>query len=425
MVQKSSLGRLVSLWSLLGLGVLAGCGGGLGGESHLVLHEDTPTEQEDAIEPELPGLEVAPPLVLRGTENERPTPPRAPVLSFQPGFNQVLRTSHSVGSLTTFRLRIPVGRTGGRLKITFRSGDGTLVLQKATVAQAGLYGDLASTPVPLTFLGSPGFTVGARTRVTSDPVRLPVNFRDELYVSFEVTGALSASAIHAFPDSFYRSGAYSGVTGSFGGAAWERAIGVATLEVESPTGRTFLAIGDSITEGYIEPFNDTRNAWPSLAERQMGIPIVNGGVSGQGFYAALQFLDQEVLALSGITDCLVLLGTNDLGAVTDAELQDRMTRLLTRLQPFCRLWVSTLLPKEKANYGNYEDVKAGRVAFNTWLRTQTRFQFQLIDLEAVTRQPTNVHMFIDGLDIDGIHPTTEGHRVIAAEVVRVMRSKGL
>src|SRR5688500_2276710 len=98
MGRRSSLGRVLSLWSLLGFGVLAGCGGGSDGESLLVLHYDTPAEVEDAIGPEepLPGLEVAPPLVLHGKESERPTPPRAPVLAFQPAFHQALRGSHSV-----------------------------------------------------------------------------------------------------------------------------------------------------------------------------------------------------------------------------------------------------------------------------------------------------------------------------------------
>ena len=126
MGQRSSLGRLLSLWSLGGFAVLMGCGGGVKGESDLVLHHDSPTAVEDAIEP---GLEVAPPLVLRGTESERPTPPRAPVLAFQPGFHQALRWSHNVSSVTTFRMRIPVARTGGRIKVAFRSGDGTLTLQ--------------------------------------------------------------------------------------------------------------------------------------------------------------------------------------------------------------------------------------------------------------------------------------------------------
>jgi lysophospholipase L1-like esterase len=43
----------------------------------------------------------------------------------------------------------------------------------------------------------------------------------------------------------------------------------------------------------------------------------------------------------------------------------------------------------------------------------------------VTRQPDNVHLFIDGLEVDGIHPSVEGHRVMATEVVRVLREAGI
>jgi lysophospholipase L1-like esterase len=99
-----------------------------------------------------------------------------------------------------------------------------------------------------------------------------------------------------------------------------------------------------------------------------------------------------------------------------------MTQLLDRLRPFCRTWVSTLLPKEKTNYGTYEQVKRDRVAFNAWLRQQTRAE--VIDLEAVTRSPSSVHLFLDGLEVDGIHPSAQGHRVMAAEVVRVLRARG-
>src|SRR5437016_2018314 len=53
-----------------------------------------------------------------------PAPPPAP--EFQPAFHQALRWSKSVSGLTTFRMRIPVGRAGERLRITFRSGDGSL-----------------------------------------------------------------------------------------------------------------------------------------------------------------------------------------------------------------------------------------------------------------------------------------------------------
>lgn len=423
---------LVGVWCLLGLGLGSGCGEGENGDDAPVAPSPeaeapapVPAPLEAPVPPEPPsnGLEVAPPLVLHERELTRPTPPVAPVLSFQPGFHQALRWSHSVGSLTTFRMRIPVGRAGGRLRVTFRSGDGSLSLQKATVARAGPNGALASEPAPLTFSGSPGFNVGARVRVSSDPVDFPVSFREELSVSFEVRGALSVSAINAFPGSFMRAGAYASTSGAIGGTSWPRAIGVATIDIEGPTGRAFVALGDSITEGYIDTYNDMRDAWPSLTQAQLGVPVVNAGVSGQGFYGALTTVDQEVLALSGITDCLILLGTNDLSAVTDAELQKRMNRLLDRLEPFCRPWVSTLLPKEKSNHGNYEVVKQSRLVFNAWVRSQTRAH--VIDLEAVTRQPGDVHLFIDGLEVDGIHPSAQGHQVMAAEVSRVLLQQGL
>ena len=81
----------------------------------------------------------------------------------------------------------------------------------------------------------------------------------------------------------------------------------------------------------------------------------------------------------------------------------------------------TLLPKEKSNHGDYEVVKKQRLEMNAWIRTTFP---DVIDFEAVTRQPGNVHLFLDGLEVDGIHPSALGHQVMADEVVRVLRSSG-
>jgi lysophospholipase L1-like esterase len=378
-----------------------------------------PSSSEEA---ELPGdgLEVAPVRVERDMGKPRPAPP--PPILFQPGFHQALRWSYTAGSLTTFRLRVPVGRAGERVRLAFRAGDGSLTLKRVFLARVGPDGTLVTPPVQVTFGGNPGLNATARQRVVSDPLPFAVGFRDELAVSFEAQGRLAVSAINALPGSFMRVGAYAHLSGALGGTVWERAVGLATVEVEGAPTRAFVAIGDSITEGWYSDRNDTRAAWPSRTEAQLGVPIVNAGVSGQGFYDAIRLLDGEVLALEGITDCLILLGTNDLGAVTVQKLQERMTTLLQRLKPFCRTWVSTLLPKEKSNHGDYEVVKTSRLQFNAWLRAT---QPDLIDLEAVTRQPNNVHLFIDGLEVDGIHPSQEGHRVMSREVLRVLRAKGV
>jgi lysophospholipase L1-like esterase len=410
---------LVCAWAVL---VMAGCGstGGAGEEPI-----PPPTSEDPApVTPppdELPAP-PPPPVVVEPVEPAPvPQPPRPPPPLFQPGFHQALRWSHSTGGVT-FRLRVPVGRTGERVRLAFRSGDGNLVLRKATIALAGPNGSLASAPVAVTFSGTPGFSVGARARVVSDPVSLPVGFRDELAVSFEVQGALAVSAIHALPGSFVRSGSHTDVTGPLGGTPWDRAVGLATVEVEGPPARAFVALGDSITEGYIDELDDTRLAWPSVAEARLGVPIVNAGVSGQGFYDGMLNLDAEVLALEGITDCLVLLGTNDLGAQTVDKLQARMTSLIERLRPFCRPWVGTLLPKEKSNHGDYEVVKKQRLEVNAWLRATFP---DVIDFEAVTRQADNVHLFLDGLEVDGIHPSAEGHRTMATEAARVLKEAGV
>jgi lysophospholipase L1-like esterase len=346
---------------------------------------------------------------------------------FQPGFHEALRWSYSTSTATsgplTVRLRVPVGRPGARVRLTFRSGDGALALSKATIAKAGANGALASAPVAVTFSGSAGFSVGSRVLAVSDPIPFTVGFRDELAISFEAKGALAANAIETLPGSYLRPGAYASTTGALGGTASGIGLGLATLDVEGPPSRAFVAIGDSITEGYISERDDTRKAWPSLAEAQLGVPVVNSGVSGQGFYEELENLNQEVLSLKGITDCIVLLGTNDLSSLNMEGLKTRMTLLTNRLQPLCRTWVSPLLPKEKSNHGDYEVVKRDRLSFNAWLRTT--YSASLIDLEAVTRQPDNVHLFLDGLEVDGIHPSAQGHQVMAAEVTRVLRAAGV
>ncbi|MCP3098477.1 GDSL-type esterase/lipase family protein [Myxococcus sp. K15C18031901] len=396
---------------------------------------EAPTSEEPSAEtseptegverPDVP-VDVAPVVDDNGQESETPPPaPPPPPDTFQPGFHQALRWSHSVGALTTFRMRIPVARAGKRVEVTFRAGDGSLVLQRATVARAAPDGTLLTPPVALTFGGKPGFTATPRQLVRSDPTDFPVSFHDELAITFEVRGALAASAINAFPGGLVRSGTHALTTSALGGDAFERSVGVATVEVEGPPSRAFIALGDSITEGYMDLTNDTRNAWPSLVETQLGIPVVNAGVSGQGFYDALRLLDDEVLAVTGVTDCIVLLGTNDLGETgAEEQMEARMLVLVQRLEPFCHVWVGTLLPKEKTNYGAYALVKTQRLQFNAWLRAGGTGA-EVIDTEAVTRRPDDVHRYLDGYGADGIHPSAEGHKAIAAEVARVLREKGV
>ncbi len=400
-------GRLV----LLLAGALA-CGGG------------TPAAPDEApappspVQPQTPEEEPVP-----------PPPPPPPPQHFQPGFHQALRWTHWAESLTTWRLRVPVGRGGGRVRLTFRAGEGSLQLQRVLLARAGEGETLLTAPVPVTCAGAAGTSLPAHGRVRSDPLPFALAAGDELFVTFEAEGALAASAIGALPGSRVRGGAHAAAAGELGGSSWRRALGLATLEVEALQGRAVVAVGDSITEGYLDGADDVRKAWPGVAQRALGVPVLNAGVSGQGLYAALENLDEEVLALEGVTDCVVLLGTNDLGADEDSqELREQLAELFTRLRPFCTVWASTLLPKERSNHSSYEVVRTQRLVVNRWLREEAPaagLVHGVIDLEAVTRSEQSVHLFAEGLGSDGIHPTVRGQRVMGEEVARVLREAGV
>ena len=243
----------VGVWALL----MTGCGPAEEGTTPPVAEQSgvsdgVPGEAQNQPLPDT--ISVAP---VRPDEQDATPQPLAPLL--QPGFHEALRWSQGV-SATTYRLRVPVGRAGTRLRLAFRSGDGSMTLSKATVARAGANGALASTPVTVTFNGSQAFSAGARQRVVSDPVPFTVGFRDELAVSFEVQGALAVSAIETLPGSFMRSGSYASTTGALGGSAWNKGIALATIDVEGTPARSFVAIGDSITEGYIGDHDDTHVA---------------------------------------------------------------------------------------------------------------------------------------------------------------------
>jgi len=356
-----------------------------------------------------------------------PTARAQATVVFEPAFHQALRWSVSTTARTTYRARIPVGRGGGRLRVSFKAGDGSLALHAATVALAGTQGQLASAPIALTFADSPSATLATRARVTSDPISLAVSPGTELYVSFDVDGALAASAINAFPDSYAFTGSVAAVQAPTGGVPFMRAAAVDTIDVEGPRTNAIVALGDSITEGYVggdvgtyvSRNDDYRNAWPTVAQGLTGLPIVNAAVSGQGVFDAASHLDAEVFTLQGITDCVVLVGTNDLGGNTSDQINAGLEALFVKLRPFCGIWVATLLPKENTANGVYATVVQRRIAVNDWIRHQAVVK-GVIDFEPIVALPGDINHFAPGLGADGIHPTIAGQRLLGQEAARVL-----
>jgi lysophospholipase L1-like esterase len=339
---------------------------------------------------------------------------------FQPGFHQALRWSNLTPGLVTFRFKIPIERAGNRIQVALRAGEGPVSLHRASVARASAGGTLRSAPVPLTFGGSETAVLGPRERILSDPLQFPVELQDELAVSFAAEGALASSAISAFPDSFRAPGDQTLQAHLVNALPHHQLLGVQTIEVEGKFDRAFVAIGDSITEGYVTGDDDYRLAWPAIAATASGQPVVNAAVSGQGVWGAYEHLRDEVAVLHGYTDCIVLVGTNDLAAISSAEVIESLNATFRALiDAGCRVWAGTLLPRESTSVGDLAVVNARRAEVNDWLRRHSP-AFGVIDFERPMAAPGDSNRFAPGLAIDGIHPTYAGQKVmgdLAAQLI--------
>jgi lysophospholipase L1-like esterase len=242
----------------------------------------------------------------------------------------------------------------------------------------------------------------------SDPLSFHVDFHEEVYVSFEADGALAASAINLFPGSYSVAGHHAGDIAIGTGTPQYRAAGLATLYVEGAPTRAFVAIGDSITEGYIEGgdnrTDDYRTSWPFVGESALGIPVVNAAVSGQGTYDEVGHVSSEVLSMHGITDCVVVLGTNDLGTGA-GEIERWLGKLFEELRPFCRVWGGTLPPKDQSR------AWSDRTEVNNWLRTRPGTD-GLVDCDSSLGVAPTFNTWLPGYTVDGIHPTVQGNEAI-------------
>ena len=349
-----------------------------------------------------------------------------PTVAFQPGFHQVLRSYIWRNDITTFRIKIPIGRSGNRVRVSFKAGEADGRIHAANIALAGARGELASDPAPLTFNGSPEARIAPWQRITSDSVNFTVLFGAEVYVSFEADWAIAASTINAFPDSYIWLGSYSTQRSPPAGTPWMRAV-VNTIDVEGRSDRALVAIGDSITEGYvsgdvgdyISSHDDYRDAWPAVAQSILRVPFANAGASGQGIDDTLAQLSGDVLALQGITDCVVLIGTNDLHALAPPLLESKLTALFDRLRPFCRVWAGTFPPISRPS-DDHATIVSRRMEVNDWIRHRAAVA-DVIDFESVLAAPGDVNSFREGLDSgDGIHPSVQGQHAMGVEAARVL-----
>ena len=184
----------------------------------------------------------------------------------------------------------------------------------------------------------------------------------------------------------------------------------ATPPIVSATPR-IVCLGDSLTAGYGVSSEEAYPAQLAGRLRAAGLDyeVVNAGVSGDTSAGGLRRLEWSMAG--DVQLLIVALGANDgLRGLPPKDLRANLARII-----------------EAAQARHVRVVLAGMEAPPNFGATYTRdFRAVYLDL-AKAYDVTLIPFFLDGVagvpalnQADGIHPTAEGHRIVAATIWRAV-----
>jgi lysophospholipase L1-like esterase len=294
---------------------------------------------------------------------------------------------------------------------------------------------VAESDRTLTFGGQPSITIPRGASVLSDPVDLAVPALGDLAVSIFVPGNTGPATWHfvalqtsyVSPDGDFTGNVVMPVASTLQAWFW-----LAGVEVMAPkqTG-AIVTFGDSVTDG---PGStpDTNNRWPDhLAGRLIAQPgnyrmgVLNEAISGNRVLHdglgpnGLARFDRDVLAQTGVTHVIVLLGNNDIlfdfspaDVVTVDQIIQGHRQLIARAHARgLRIYGGTLTPFEGFFFSS-AGKEAMRRAVNNWIRTSREYD-AVIDFDALVRDPAIPTRLRDDYDSgDHLHPNDLGYEAM-------------
>ncbi|MFG6465042.1 SGNH/GDSL hydrolase family protein [Roseateles sp. BYS87W] len=337
-------------------------------------------------------------------------------------------------------VRVDAAGTALRVRISNLFGDQPLSLGAVTVARADGEAPVAASVRALRFGGRVEVLVPAHAEVWSDPLPLAVARQADLAVQVHVRAGPAQATVH--PGSRMRSWAVAG--NRVDATDWPEAVAqegwwhLAAVDVQAPQPLPVLvATGDSITDGYGVP-SGSYQRWTDQLSRRLAaqgrdVAVVNTGIGGGRLLRdglgpnLVSRFERDVLARSGVTHAVVLIGVNDLGvshrgkattaesrAALLAELKAGFTDLATRARErgVCLIGATVMPYSGSGYYAPQAENEADRQALNAWLREAGRFD-ALVDFDALMRDPARPAYLRAEVDNDGLHPSLAGYRVMA------------
>jgi lysophospholipase L1-like esterase len=199
------------------------------------------------------------------------------------------------------------------------------------------------------------------------------------------------------------------------------------------------AFGDSVTDGAASTPN-SNNRWPDHFARrilaQLGnqrLGVLNQSITGNRLLHdgigpnGLERFDRDVLAQTGVTHVIVLLGNNDIWvgevlfpseAVTAERIIQGHQQLIRRAHARgLTIYGATLTPMQGfVPNVVFPAVEAKRQAVNAWIRTSGEYD-AVVDFDAVTRDPSAPGRLLPAFDSgDHLHPNDAGYEAMGKAI---------
>lgn len=347
-------------------------------------------------------------------------------------------------------IRTSLGGTAVRIRLSNLFGNTPLTVGPVRVARS-MEGPAiqAGTDRGVTFNGMASVTLPPGGSVLSDATDLPVAALESLAVSLYLPEGASAPTIHQVGNQtvyLAQGDLTSRLRLEPEGEADDTRYLLTDLEVAAPMdARSFVVLGDSITDG-VGSSENANARWPDrLAERLQAVPssraiaVVNAGIAGNRILndavapyrgpSSLSRLDRDVLDKPGVRWLLLLQGGNDISAsdlldapdqkVSAAQIIEGMQAIIARARARgIEVWGATLLPRGGTTFPTPPTAaaRAKREAVNAWIRESGAFDV-VVDFAEVMRDPAKPdHLRPDYDSGDHLHPNDTGYRAMAEAI---------
>ena len=339
---------------------------------------------------------------------------------------------------------LSAGGASVRVRLSNAGGAVPLMVGSATVAiSTGGAATMAGSVHALQFGGQSSILIAAGGEAVSDPVRMHVKALQTLAVSVYLPGSTGPTTQHYFAaqTNFLAAG---DATASVGATPFTTTIScwmfVSAVDVKGSSRMigNLIALGDSITDGYLSTTNANHRYPDFLAQKLVArhgatMSVSNAGIIGNelltirpqlefGYPTPARF-GRDTLLQTGARAVILLEGINDIGdrsaKATDLIAVD-LQIILAAHAAGLKIYGGTLLPFGGSNaiYGGDYGTPAGeaqRQAMNSWIRNSGAF-YGVIDFDSAVRDPSNPSYLLPAYVGDPLHPNDAGYQAMANAV---------